>query len=58
MAQKKEENKHINKALLILSTFDETSPAQRTTDIASKLGMNMSTVSRHLNNLFDLGFGS
>lgn len=56
MSQNKDDGKNINKALLILSSFDEASPMQRTTDIASRLGMNMSTASRHLNTLFDLGF--
>ena len=56
MTRQKDEKNNINKGLLILSTFDETSPMQRTTDIVAKLGMNMSTVSRHLNNLLDLGF--
>ena len=53
---KSDKKKHVSKALLILSTFDESSPMQRTTDVASKLDMNMSTVSRHLNSLLDLGF--
>ena len=56
MTRQKDDKSHVNKGLLILSTFDESSPMQRTTDIASKLGMNMSTVSRHLNSLLDLGF--
>lgn len=49
-------NKSVGKALSILSTFDEMTPMQRTTDIASRLHMNISTVSRHLNTLLDCGF--
>lgn len=48
--------KSLNKTLAILSTFDEMAPMQRTSDIAAKLGMNISTVSRHLNTLLDWGF--
>lgn len=48
--------KSLNKTLAILSTFDAMTPMQRTSDIAAKLGMNMSTVSRHLNTLLDWGF--
>lgn len=49
-------NKSISKTLAILSTFTETHPMQRTSDIANKLEMNISTVSRHLNTLFDGGY--
>ena len=49
-------NKSIGKTLLILSTFTITSPTQKTSDIAKKLDMNISTVSRHLNTLLDHGF--
>ncbi|GCF94243.1 IclR family transcriptional regulator [Enterococcus florum] len=48
--------KSLNKTLAILSSFDETSPMQRTSDIAAKLDMNISTVSRHLNTMLDWGF--
>lgn len=49
-------NKSISKTLAILSTFTESHPMQRTSDIANKLNMNISTVSRHLNTLFDSGY--
>lgn len=49
-------NKSISKTLSILSTFTETNPMQRTSDIANKLKMNISTVSRHLNTLYDCGY--
>lgn len=48
--------KSVSKTLAILSTFDENSPRQRTSDIAAKLGLNISTVSRHLNTLLDWGY--
>lgn len=46
----------LSKTLAILSTFDENTPIQRTSDIAARLGLNISTVSRHLNTLLDWGF--
>ncbi len=46
----------LGKTLAILSTFDESTPIQRTSDIAARLGLNISTVSRHLNTLLDWGF--
>jgi DNA-binding IclR family transcriptional regulator len=49
-------NKSISKTLAILSTFTEETPMQRTSDIAVKLGLNISTVSRHLNTLLDSGY--
>lgn len=49
-------NKSLIKALSILSTFDASTPMQRTSDIALRLNMNISTVSRHLNTLLDWGF--
>ncbi len=49
-------NQSVSKTLAILSTFSEAAPMQRTSDIAAKLGMNVSTVSRHLNTLLDSGF--
>ncbi|MEG0441750.1 MAG: IclR family transcriptional regulator [Oscillospiraceae bacterium] len=49
-------NKSVSKTLTILSTFDEMTPIQRTSDIAAKLNMHISTVSRHLNTLLDWGF--
>lgn len=48
--------KSVSKTLAILSTFNEAAPMQRTSDIAMKLHMNISTVSRHLNTLLDMGF--
>lgn len=48
--------KSVSKTLMILSTFDATTPVQRTSDIAMKLHMNISTVSRHLNTMLDMGF--
>jgi DNA-binding IclR family transcriptional regulator len=48
--------KSVSKTLSILSTFNEMSPMQRTSDIATKLHMNISTVSRHLNTMRDMGF--
>lgn len=47
--------KSVNKTLAILSTFDEITPMQRTSDIAIKLHMSVSTVSRHLNTMLDWG---
>ncbi|WP_317855821.1 IclR family transcriptional regulator [Chakrabartyella piscis] len=54
--QKNSNTKSVSKTLAILSTFNETAPMQRTSDIAMKLNMNISTVSRHLNTLLDMGF--
>ena len=48
--------KSVSKTLEILSTFNELAPEQRTSDIATKLHMNISTVSRHLNTMLDWGF--
>lgn len=48
--------KSVSKTLEILSTFNESLPVQRTSDIANKLHMNISTVSRHLNTMLDWGF--
>lgn len=48
--------KSVGKTFAILSTFNETTPTQRTSDIASKLNMNISTVSRHLNTMLDWGY--
>lgn len=56
IGKKKCDNKSVSKTLAILSTFDEKSPMQRTSDIARKLDMNVSTASRHLNTLLDCGF--
>lgn len=53
---KKDNTKSINKTLAILSTFSDASPQQRTTDIATKLNLSISTVSRHLGTLLDWGF--
>lgn len=55
-AHKGSNTKSVSKTLAILSTFDETTPMQRTSDIAMKLDMNISTVSRHLNTMLDWGF--
>lgn len=54
--KKASDAKSVSKTLTILSTFDERTPMQRTSDIAARLGMNISTVSRHLNTLLDWGF--
>ncbi|WP_317855886.1 IclR family transcriptional regulator [Chakrabartyella piscis] len=54
--QKDSNPKSVSKTLTILSTFNEVTPMQRTSDIATKLNMNISTVSRHLNTLLDMGF--
>ena len=48
--------KSVGKTFAILSTFSEATPIQRTSDIASKLHMNISTVSRHLNTMLDWGY--
>ena len=48
--------KSVSKTLEILSTFNELAPEQRTSDIANKLHMNISTVSRHLNTMLDWNF--
>lgn len=53
---KSSNTKSLSKTLAILSTFDEMTPMQRTSDIAMKLDMNISTVSRHLNTMLDWGF--
>lgn len=47
--------KSVSKTFAILSTFNEITPMQRTSDIAAKLHMNVSTVSRHLNTMLDWG---
>jgi DNA-binding IclR family transcriptional regulator len=52
----KDNTKSIDKTLAILCTFNEAAPRQRTTDIAAKLNMSVSTVSRHLGTLLDWGF--
>lgn len=49
-------HKGVSKSLIILATFSQGEPMQRTSDIAAKLNMNISTVSRHLNILLDEGF--
>lgn len=54
--QKSCNTKSLNKTLAILLSFTERAPMQRTSDIAVNLGMNISTVSRHLNTLLDWGF--
>ena len=41
---KASKTKSVSKTLAILSTFDETTPMQRTSDIAMKLDMNISTM--------------
>ncbi len=46
----------ISKTLSILSTFTDTCPRQRVSDIAEKLDLNISTVSRHLSTMLDAGF--
>ena len=46
----------VEKALAILSTFSDACPHQRVTDIAEKLQLNISTVSRHLSTMLDCGF--
>lgn len=56
MSSKSSETKSVGKTLAILSTFTSEHPVQRTSDIAAELGMSISTVSRHLNTLFDAGF--
>ncbi len=53
---KNSNTKSVSKTLAILSTFNENTPRQRTSDIAAKLGLNISTVSRHLNTLLDWGY--
>ncbi|MCR5273254.1 MAG: IclR family transcriptional regulator [Lachnospiraceae bacterium] len=55
-SQTSAKNNSVTKTLSILSAFTETTPMLRTTDIAAMLGMNISTVSRHLNTLLDCGF--
>lgn len=47
--------KSVSKTLAILSTFNEKTPMQRTSDIAMKLGISVSTASRHLNTMLDWG---
>lgn len=56
ISAKSSETKSVGKTLAILTTFTPATPVQRTSDIAAKLGMSISTVSRHLNTLFDAGF--
>lgn len=46
----------ISKALSILLTFTAEEPYLRVSDIASKLNMTPSTVSRHLNTMLDMDF--
>ncbi len=53
---KSSNTKSVSKTLAILSTFNESTPMQHTSDIAAKLHMNISTVSRHLNTMLDMGF--
>ncbi|OJG43055.1 hypothetical protein RV02_GL002975 [Enterococcus gilvus] len=53
---RKSNTKSLVKTLAMLSSFDEQNPMQRTSDIAERLDMNISTVSRHLNTMLDLGF--
>ncbi len=48
--------KSVSRTLSILLTFTEDTPIQRVSTIASQLGMNASTVSRHLTTLLDAGF--
>ena len=52
---KNSNTKSVNKTLAILSTFSENTPMQRTSDIAAKLDLSVSTVSRHLNTMLDWG---
>ncbi|WP_312952428.1 IclR family transcriptional regulator [Superficieibacter sp.] len=54
--RKDSNTKSVSKTLAILATFNESVPVQRTSDIAVKLQMNISTVSRHLNTMLDWGF--
>ncbi len=54
--QRTSNTKSLIKTLAILSSFDEQNPRQRTSDIAERLKMNISTVSRHLNTMLDWGF--
>lgn len=49
-------NKSVSKTLAILSLFTEGERMLRTSEIAERLHMNISTVSRHLNTLLDGGF--
>lgn len=53
---KSSDTKSVSKTLAILSSFDERTPIQKTSDIASKLNMSISTASRHLNTMLDWGF--
>jgi DNA-binding IclR family transcriptional regulator len=53
---KASDTKSVSKTLEILSNYDETNPMLKTSDIASKLNMNISTASRHLNTMLDWGF--
>ncbi len=48
--------KSVSRTLEILSTFNEDTPFQRVSDIAEKLNMNISTVSRHLTTMLNSGF--
>jgi len=50
------DTKSVGKTLAILSNFNESTPVQKTSDIASKLDMSISTVSRHLNTMLDWGY--
>ena len=52
----REGTRSISKTLAILASFTDETPQQRTTDIAAKLGLSVSTVSRHLGALQDWGF--
>lgn len=45
----------VQRALMILNTFTEHCPTQRVSDIARKLDLTPSTVSRHLSTLLDAG---
>lgn len=45
----------VQRALMILNTFTEHCPTQRVSDIARKLHLTPSTVSRHLSTLLDAG---
>ena len=51
-----EGTRSISKTLSILASFTAATPQQRTTDIAARLGLSVSTVSRHLGTLQDWGF--
>ena len=53
---KETNTKSVSRTLSILFTFTEECHQQKTSSIAKKLGMNISTVSRHLTTLLDQGF--